>query len=225
MLDKEKIITSAKITSIDIKNKKITFTQNNSNYTFSYDKLVSTIPIKELFYVLNVPQKLKKDVGKLECSSVICFNLALKKRYTKGIHWIYFPDNEIIFYRVGFYHNITENLLPNKNFSSLYVEVSTKNSKKISIQTIYEQLIKNLLEIGLIKSTKDIMFYNILEIPYAYVIYNNYREKLLPILQKFLSNYNIYSIGRYGAWKYSYMIENIQDAIYTVNMVKNKNKT
>lgn len=218
-IDKNKVITSANIERIDLKNKTITFLKDNSKYSINYDKIISTIPIVEIFELLNSHENLKKISRKLSYTSVICFNLAIKKRYINNIHWIYFPDREVVFYRVGVYHNINENLLPDKNYGSLYVECSTKNIDKISINTLYNKVISNLIKTGILQHKTDILFSDILKIRYAYVIYNQYREKNLPILQRFLLKNNIYSIGRYGGWKYSYMAENIKDAIDTVNLI------
>jgi protoporphyrinogen oxidase len=57
--------------------------------------------------------------------------------------------------------------------------------------------------------TRDILTEKVITIPHAYVIYNAWRDKHIANLLKGLEEYGIYSIGRYGAWKYSSM----QDAI------------
>jgi len=46
------------------------------------------------------------------------------------------------------------------------------------------------------------MVKNVLDIPYAYVIHDNFRYKNLPKIMSYLKNHGIFSIGRYGSWKY-----------------------
>ena len=48
--------------------------------------------------------------------------------------------------------------------------------------------------------------------PYAYIIFNKVRKKTLNIINKFLTENNIYCVGRYGAWEYSFIEKNIIDA-------------
>jgi protoporphyrinogen oxidase len=48
--------------------------------------------------------------------------------------------------------------------------------------------------------------------PYAYVIFDKEREKALKTINEWLNKNNIYSIGRYGAWEYSFIEKNIADA-------------
>lgn len=51
----------------------------------------------------------------------------------------------------------------------------------------------------------------IITIPHAYVIYDFWREKNLPKIHETLQRNNIYSVGRYGEWKYSSMQEALLD--------------
>ena len=60
---------------------------------------------------------------------------------------------------------------------------------------------------------------NILPIKYGYVIYDKYRIPALNDIHSFLQKHNIYSIGRYGAWKYSYMEESILDSKKTAEQI------
>ena len=94
--------------------------------------------------------------------------------------------------------------------SSLYGEFS--HIKKSS------STVKKTLDIALHATKKlfklashDIITEKIISIPHAYVIYDFWREKNLPKIHETLRSDNIYSIGRYGAWKYSSMQEAVLD--------------
>lgn len=213
-----KVITSAEVVNVDIKRKQVSFVRNGKTEFLNYDFIISTIPLPELLRIVNI-DKIKPYADKLKYVAVVCFNVAVKKPVMKGIHWIYFPDEDISFYRVGFYHNICKNMLP-KGYGSMYVEISTKQMSRIEVELAETKICKQLVRAGILSSDEEILFINILCLPYAYVLYNIDREKILPLIFNILTQYKIYSIGRYGAWKYSYMSENISDAIKTVNILK-----
>lgn len=218
----DKILTSAEVVNVNTKQKKVSFLHRGKVESLKYDFLISTIPLPELLKIVDI-SKIKIYADKLKYVSVVCFNIAVKKTIMKGVHWVYFPDEEITFYRVGFYHNINKNLSP-AGYGSMYVEVSTKDLSQTKINLLRKKVSEQLVKVGVINSEKDILFTNILYLPYAYVIYDHYRDKILPLIFNKLKQYKIYSIGRYGAWKYSYMAENIDDAIETVELLCSKIK-
>ncbi len=217
-LNKSKIITSAEVVKIDYRTKTVNFISKNGLEKITYDKLITTIPLLEFIRISNFPKNMKNMTENFRYRSVLCFNIALKKPVLKGVHWIYFPDKEQIFYRIGFYHNISSKLVP-YNCGSLYVEVSLKEDDKFSVESIFNRVVKDLINTKIISQPSEILFYKPLIIKYGYVVYNFERVKLLPKVLQFLEKNNIYSIGRYGAWKYSYMTENINDAIETVKKI------
>ena len=69
--------------------------------------------------------------------------------------------------------------------------------------------IRGLLDCGLLESEEEIITRNILRIPVAYVTYDKNRTPLTAQILNFLESKHVYSIGRFGGWKYSYMEEAI----------------
>ncbi|MCK4499613.1 hypothetical protein KAU11_03900, partial [Candidatus Babeliales bacterium] len=139
------------------------------------------------------------------------FNLGFDVKNISNKHWMYFPQNNTPFYRVGFWHNINKNSTP-KNNSAIYGEfsyLSNKTSNK-KITNITDKSINKTLEV-LKLTNSNINTKKILNLPHAYVIYNFWREKNLTKLLKKLNDKSIYSIGRYGEWKYSSMQEAVLD--------------
>jgi len=218
LVDKKNIVTDAEVTEIDYLKKKVYFLNKNKINSVDYDVLISTIPLVEFIARSNLPKKCKVYAKKLNYSSVLCFNIAVNKQIMKGIHWIYFPEENTEFYRVGFYHNINKSLVRD-NCGSMYVEISMKNGEKVNIDKTYSKILNQLIKTKIIDSEKRVLFYNLLKIPFAYVIYDSHREKVLPYIFNILEKHKIYSIGRYGAWKYSYMTENIKDAVLLINQI------
>ena len=177
-----------------------------------YKKIVNTAPLKFLCQKIEGrPQQLIENSNKLKYNQVYVLNLGIKKVNFKE-HWIYFPENEFIFYRIGFYNNFSLYNCP-EGASSLYIEISTKADEFIDLSKAYIKVIKSLKKLKIIENELDIITSMWLKIPCAYVIYDHNRAKAIEYINGFLNENKIFSIGRYGSWKYSFMEENIKDGL------------
>jgi protoporphyrinogen oxidase len=202
---KSNIITNTKVEKIDLKNK-IVYADGKSYF---YDNIISTQPLKELLLsIKNLPKNISKLIKKLECTSTRCINLGIKYKKNlpdmiKNVHWIYIPEKEYPFYRVGIYSNVSKKVAP-KNCYSLYIEISDT--------TNCDNIIPILKKTGLMNNDDEVISLNVIDMKYAYVIFNKERTKILDKIFKFLKDNNIYCIGRYGSWEYSFIEKNIVDA-------------
>lgn len=186
---------------IFLREKKVTF---NDNASVKYHKLISTIPLPDLIEKIeDAPVAIKELSRGLKYVSVLNLNLGIKRGDVSNAHWIYFPEPEFLFYRVGFYNNFSRNIAPHGT-SSAYVEVSYKPTEAISKTQIMNKVIIGLKK-GLKINSNEIAVRNILNIKYGYVIFDQFRKKNLPKIMKYLEDNGIYSIGRYGGWKYIWM--------------------
>ena len=207
---KTKIKTKYNAKKIDLKNKTVFFENGKKE---KFEKLITTLPLNN--FLQSTTEKtnssFKKAANKLLCNSVINFNLGFDKANLTDKHWCYFPEKKYSFYRIGFWHNICQKSAK-KGCSAIYGEVSylpkTKTDKQLKSLT-NKAITQSLKALGLKKS--NIVTEKILQIPSAYVIYNFWREKYLKQLHKELNNLSIYSVGRYGEWKYSSMQEAVLD--------------
>ena len=68
-------------------------------------------------------------------------------------------------------------------------------------------------------SDDEIVTEKIIPISHAYVIYDLWREKNLPKLLNELEKESVYTIGRYGAWKYCSMQETLLDGKQLVDQL------
>lgn len=185
-----------------------------------YENLVSTIPLPELLKMLHVNGIKNIIKENLVWNSVLCINIGIEGKLSfsdsvnkftnydlnpSNFHWIYFPDENIPFYRVGSLSNVSRRLAP-ENHSSIWVEVSYRKNKPD--KSIRDEIIKHLEKIGLLNG-KSIVHISEVEIPYAYPIYVRSNENLVGKIRSFLNQYNILLAGRFGSWTYSYMEESI----------------
>ena len=93
----------------------------------------------------------------------------------------------------------------------MYVEVPLDTSKTFNREKILKSVRRGLIDAGILKPSDKIPVAQFLPIRYAYVIYNAERPRALKTIFSFLKKQGIQSIGRYGAWKYSFMEEAILD--------------
>ena len=195
-----------RLTAIDLKERKAWFDDNSS---VKYDYLVSTIPLPELLGIIrDLPDSIAALRKGLRHVSVLDINLGIDSDDVSDQHWVYFPEPEIPFYRVGVYSNFSSDITPSKG-SSLYVEVSYLPNASLNTQDILKRVFDGLKTCRFLKSKYQIIAKNVLDIPYAYVIYDNFRYKNLPKIMVYLNNHNIFSIGRYGNWKYMSMEDSL----------------
>jgi protoporphyrinogen oxidase len=205
---RNQIHTNFSVESINLKNKTVSF---SNGHVEPFDQLISTMPLDKLLNNLEEKSStsLQKAADKLLCNSVINFNLGVNRPDVSDKHWIYFPEKQYPFYRMGFPSNCAASMTP-ANCSSLYGEFSHVGKSKAWVaQTLKQSLTaaKKVLNIA----DSEILTQKVMPISHAYVIYDEWRERNLPKLHAKLESESIYSVGRYGEWKYSSMQEAVLD--------------
>jgi len=210
-------------------NKKLIFTKSGEKY--SYDVIVNTAPLKNLSHICHdfdqeTMKLFYRAQKELKANTVNAFFIGLKKineKY-KSHTWLYLPEKKYTPYRFGIFNNFSENLTP-VNRISIYVEVANLNGSDLN-KLSKKDLTAILKEIGIINSISDIDCFLNCNIYPAYCIFDKARDEIVSKLIKRFSYYSIFSIGRYGGWKYASMGDCIYDAIKIGNKLTNnlKNK-
>lgn len=195
---RKNIICNQEVINIDIKNKSV----ETGDYIVKYEYLVNTGSFKQLMKFTN------QETSLINGNKVLVFNLGFdKKSYLTHEHWIYFPEKEYNFYRVGFYDNIL-----GQNRLSLYVEIGYTEEQEINVEKELGITIENLRKCGIIDNHKLIAkSVCIMNPAYAHISTEG-KQYVEMVLEKFEQD-NIYSIGRYGAWTYC----SIEDCILQAN--------
>ncbi len=191
--------TNCQITEINLKRKEIKIVPNNIE---KFDYLISTVPLPELSYLIKeMPEGISILFKNLRWNSIFNLNLGIEEKDYSKRHWIYFPQKEICFFRVGFFNNFSPELSP-VNSTSLYTEVAYSKDKPIDKDEIVLHIKEDLKKIGIISSEDKILVQDINDIKYGYPIYDrNYQYARRKILE-YLKKNNIISCGRYGSWRY-----------------------
>lgn len=206
------------VETVDLAHKIVTFTNGHAE---PFETLISTIPLDILLTKLHE----KSDTSfaaaapKLMCTSVINFTCGVNRpdlpTNRPNTHWIYYPESQFPFYRVGFPHNFSHNLVP-AGCSSLSGEASMLKRDR-TYQTQLMNACRTSIKKVFTISEQEIITEQTMVLNHAYVIFDRWRDQHINQLLKQLETNHVYSIGRFGGWKYSSM----QDAFLDGQQVAN----
>ena len=192
----------SELVEVDIKQRRATFSNGDS---LEYDVLISTIPIPELVArCRDLPKEISEAASGLRYVSVYNLSLGVERAGISDKHWVYFPEAEFPFYRVGFPMNFSPSLGP-PGCSSLYVEVSHLPTVQVPQIELLREARKGLEKAGILMGDEKVVTSDVKDIRYAYVLFDRHRARVLPNIFAELERHGIYSIGRYGRWEHTSM--------------------
>jgi protoporphyrinogen oxidase len=218
MADKiiQPIMTGYEVTKIDSQHKLVYFA---NGHVEPYKKLITTLPLD--FFLKRLQERshttLFRASEKLLCNSVINFNIGVDRPNLSSKHWVYYPEKQYPFYRIGFPHNFAASMAP-EGQSSLYGECSHLGRSPAEINQLVNASRDTVYKLFAIRK-EEIATEKIITIPHAYVIFDRWRDRHINHIHEQLAAYHIYSVGRYGAWKYSSMQEGLLDGKYIAEMI------
>lgn len=167
-----------------------------------FDRLVSSAPFNKLLALAHV----EHDASVYSWNKVLVFNLGFDKKGQKDVHWVYFPDREVTFYRVGFYDNIfdTDRL-------SLYVEIGFAKDAVVDVEATRKRVLADLEKTGVTKGHRLVAEHSVVMDPaYVHITQRSIAEHKR--LAEHLRTRGVHSAGRYGGWTYCSIEDNILEA-------------
>lgn len=206
-----KISLQEEILEVDLI-KKAVYTPRGS---YPYDFLINTMPLKK-FLCLIRPAISSPNPDSLLHTSTLVVNTILKRR-RKRFHWVYLAERQFPFYRVGFY--------PGQKAPVCYLEGNAQDFDLTNPDIIFRQVKSTLLALNLIHSVDEIKLIDFKPIPISYIIFNKQWKQTVPPLLNQLRQWDIFSIGRFGAWNYSSMSDDIQNALAAADTINTLSRT
>lgn len=182
---------------------------------YSYEYLISSIPLNTFVGMSDIKDVI--DESAFSYNQVLVFNLGFDKAsLDNSIHWLYVPDKDINFYRIGFYNNIigSEKL-------SMYIEIGYPKQAKISREDIDSQLnatLLNLKKMNIIDE-HDLVDYESIVMNPAYVHITKNSLCQVEKITKTLQTEGVYFVGRYGLWKYCSIEDCMVDSLNTIKKI------
>lgn len=197
-----KIRLNCEAIRIDPKNK-IVHTSHGDE--IPYKHLISTIPVTHLTERAGLTDEAAK-ASRLRYSSTHVVGAGLEGKPPASIGtkcWMYFPESNSPFYRVTVFSNYSPNNVPDiATHWSLMAEISESEKKPVDAARVVADTIEGFVATGLVPDRKKICstFYRFLPISYPTPALG--RSDVIDGLLARLMEYDIYSRGRFGAWKY-----------------------
>jgi protoporphyrinogen oxidase len=189
------------VVSIDTAKKTVRTTKRS----LGYEHLISSAPFPKLVEL--VGQAVPPET--YNWNKVLVFNLGFDKKGPANNHWIYFPQREISFYRIGFYDNILDT-----SRMSLYIELGYSSDAPLDAATIEAaraRVLADLAKVGVVTDQKLVSHHHVVLDP-AYVHITQRSINAVAEKKAELAKKGVHSIGRYGSWTYCSIEDNIIEA-------------
>uniref|UniRef100_A0A914MNP1 Uncharacterized protein n=1 Tax=Meloidogyne incognita TaxID=6306 RepID=A0A914MNP1_MELIC len=115
--------------------------------------------------------------------------------------WLYFPDPKVPFYRVTFFSRYGDVTPDSSKYWSVMCDCALPCDDPATEEEIRDQAVEGLIRKTIIKREKIVSIFSI-TLPYGYPIPTIQRDSELSRCHSILEEYQIYSRGRFGGWKY-----------------------
>lgn len=201
-LPMENILLDTEVVSIDPRSQEVAFANGNR---VNYNYLVSTMPLDRLVRISGLTH-LYPAAEKLLYSSTHVIGIGLRNKPPRCLEkkcWMYFPEPDCPFYRVTVFSNYSPFNVPDPNrYWSLMAEVAESTYKPVDRHSVVSETVSALVRHRLIVHSEDVVCTWHRRLDHGYPVPGIHRDAALAVLLPALERYNIYSRGRFGAWKY-----------------------
>ncbi|MES3023971.1 MAG: NAD(P)-binding protein [Pseudomonadota bacterium] len=171
---------------------------------YRYEHLISTMPLPELIRLIGAgaPDEVRAAARGLRHLSVRCVNLGVAREQITDKHWVYYPE-DTIFHRIFVQGNASPHCNPPGGFG-LTCEISYSPWKPLPLdgQALIERCIADCVKVTMLRADDRIITANLVDMPYAYVVYDHARARNVALCKDWLERYDIVLAGRYSEWEY-----------------------
>lgn len=188
------------IVRIDSKHRRL---ETSAGETVGYDALISSMPLDQLLTMIDGPEPLQKLAPRFVHSSSHIVGLGLKGTIPEQLKtkcWIYFPEPQHPFYRATVFSNYSPNNAPAGHWS-LMAEVSESPEQPVNIDHVVDEVTTAFEQCGFIARANVVSRWH-RRLEHGYPTPWLGRDEVLGEAEQALLAVNIFSRGRFGAWKY-----------------------
>ena len=199
----ERLRFSHRLTSLDTANHLATF---DNGLRIRYRKLLSSMPLDVLVHKSDLEGELAPAAADLVYSSTHVVGVGLKGRPPEHLArkcWMYFPEADSPFYRVTVFSNYSPSNVPDiEKYWSLMAEVSSSPVKPVDEGRVVDEVIGGMLSSKLITSSAIVHHTWHRRLERGYPTPSLRRDAALETLLPAFERHDVFSRGRFGAWKY-----------------------
>lgn len=192
---------SMRVNSIDCRSRVL----HTARGKIQYQSLISSAPLTWLTQAAGEEALATRAAG-LKSSSVHVIGIGLEGAPPDSIRkkcWMYYPGAESSFYRVTVFSNYSPYNVPSPDSTwSLMAEVSESAHQPRDRENLVENVVSEMAAAGLIPDARAILSRWRRTLTPGYPTPTLERDAILADVLPALESDNIYSRGRFGAWKY-----------------------
>jgi len=187
-----------RITSIKISEEGKGFLVNGQ---YSAKKLVNTIPLPELIKAIegSVYEDLKQFSKHFDYNRVLVVAVAVNRQAPPSQHWIYVPDENIVFHRYAWLSNYSPYSAP-EGKGLILAEITVPPNEDLT-KLDAERAVKDLTRLGVIEED-DVIFVRTYINEHGYPIHKTDFSQIRNQILKYLNDLRVTSLGRWGSWRY-----------------------
>jgi UDP-galactopyranose mutase len=171
---------------------------------YRYDQLVSTMPLPELVRLCGdeAPEEVQAAARGLKHISIRCVNIGVNRERITDKHWIYYPE-ETIFHRIFVQGNASAECNAPGGFG-FTCEISYSPWKPLPVDgdDLIARCVADCVKVGFIKPDDEVVTASIVDMPYAYVVYDHQRADNVAAVRNWAEQHDIILAGRYSEWEY-----------------------
>ncbi|MDB4891829.1 MAG: UDP-galactopyranose mutase [Gemmatimonadetes bacterium] len=195
---------NTRVVGVDLERKEIVLDDGSRE---AYDVLFSTMPLDLLVSSMfgDVPDEIRSKAACLRHSGSYIVGVGVNQPSPSKKCWMYFPEDNAPFYRVTYLSNYSPEVVPDATRQySLLAEISHSDFKPEDRGSIAERTIAGMVATRLLGECdrRDIADTHVIERDYTYPIPSIERDGALAALHPWLEQRDVYSRGRFGAWRY-----------------------
>ena len=164
-----------------------------------FGHVVSSAPLPTLARMCDIAH----DPAVFTSNRVLVWNLGFDRKGQTGVHWMYFPDRSVCFYRVGWYDNILDG-----DRMSLYVEIGAPHGASFDPDALRARVLRDLERERIIDGHRLVSHHHVVLDPaYCHITRASIAETARVCDE--LARGGVHSVGRYGRWTYCSIEDNL----------------
>ena len=214
---------NAPTVAVDFANKEVVLEDGHRE---KYDYLMSTMPMDILVRSIDgeVPDVVREQADLLRHSGSYIVGVGVNQPSPSKKCWMYFPEKNSPFYRLTYLSNYSPEVVPDATHQySLLAEISKSEYKPVDGSKVIEETLEGMVNTKMLdeKDLDDVVDTYVIEREYTYPIPSLERDKALATVHPWLESQDIYSRGRFGAWRYEVgnMDHSVAQGVEWVNRV------
>jgi protoporphyrinogen oxidase len=199
-LDPADLWLGERVTAVDLERRLVTTTKR----VIACGAIVSSVPLPRLLALATPTLDVERSA--FSWNRVLVFNLGFDRKGRRDVHWLYVARRDVPFYRVGFYDVIADT-----DRLSLYVEIGLPSTGAIDVAALKAATLAGLETLGITTGHRLISAHHVVMDP-AYVHLTPLGMRATEAALAQLARAGVWSAGRYGAWTYCSIEDNLRQA-------------